>query len=187
VEALTTDCRSAMVTSTCCRMLMSVDVAAIRAAFTSARRRAVYGFRMTRVIPGADRAGICRPSIRWKSKRAVIRVGFPAQLAHARSHRGPSVAQVSGAQRSRSVLDALEARYPMLRGRFVTGPRKNGAFVRFFACERDLSARDAGCGTSGPSQRSRIRCSSSAQWPAADAHTFLAEVEAAVDVQRWRG
>ncbi|MEX2174085.1 MAG: MoaD/ThiS family protein, partial [Pirellulaceae bacterium] len=40
----------------------------------------------------------------------------------------------------RSVLDALEARYPMLRGTIrdhVTHNRR--AFLRFFACERDLS------------------------------------------------
>ncbi len=40
----------------------------------------------------------------------------------------------------RSVLDALEARYPMLRGTIrdhVTGQRR--PFLRFFACEEDLS------------------------------------------------
>ena len=40
----------------------------------------------------------------------------------------------------RAVLDALEARYPMLRGTIrdqVTGKRR--AFLRFFACRRDLS------------------------------------------------
>jgi hypothetical protein len=40
----------------------------------------------------------------------------------------------------RSVLDALEARYPMLRGtirEYGTGQRR--AFLRFFACEQDLS------------------------------------------------
>jgi len=47
---------------------------------------------------------------------------------------------VDGEATQRSVLDALEARYPMLRGTIrdhVTQQRR--ALVRFFACERDLS------------------------------------------------
>ena len=47
---------------------------------------------------------------------------------------------VEGQVTQRSVLDALEARYPMLRGTIrdqVTHPRR--AFVRFFACAKDLS------------------------------------------------
>ncbi|MGJ6964520.1 MoaD/ThiS family protein [Streptosporangium sp. G11] len=47
---------------------------------------------------------------------------------------------VQGQATQRSVLDALEARYPMLRGTIrdhVTQRRR--PFVRFFACERDLS------------------------------------------------
>ena len=40
----------------------------------------------------------------------------------------------------RAVLDALEARYPMLRGTIRDhGTLKRRAFVRFFACEQDLS------------------------------------------------
>ena len=48
--------------------------------------------------------------------------------------------EVAGAVTQRSVLDALEARYPMLRGTIrdhVTHKRR--AFVRFFACGEDLS------------------------------------------------
>ncbi len=47
---------------------------------------------------------------------------------------------IAGPVTQRSVLDALEARYPMLRGTIrehVT--RRRRAFVRFFACEQDLS------------------------------------------------
>jgi hypothetical protein len=47
---------------------------------------------------------------------------------------------LDGEVTQRGVLDALEARYPVLRGTIrdhVTGRRR--AFVRFFACERDLS------------------------------------------------
>ena len=48
--------------------------------------------------------------------------------------------EVTGPVTTRTVLDALEARYPMLRGTIrdhYTGRRR--AYVRFFACERDLS------------------------------------------------
>ena len=48
--------------------------------------------------------------------------------------------EVEGAVTQRSVLDALEARYPVLRGTIrdhVTQQRR--AFLRFFACEQDLS------------------------------------------------
>ena len=48
--------------------------------------------------------------------------------------------EVDGPVTQRSVLDALEARYPMLRGTIrdhVTQQRR--PFVRFFACEEDLS------------------------------------------------
>lgn len=48
--------------------------------------------------------------------------------------------EVSGPVSISSVLDAVEARYPMLRGTiraYETGQRR--AFLRFFACEQDLS------------------------------------------------
>ena len=48
--------------------------------------------------------------------------------------------QVEGAVTQRSVLDALEARYPVLRGT-IRGhvSKRRRPFVRFFACEQDLS------------------------------------------------
>jgi hypothetical protein len=47
---------------------------------------------------------------------------------------------VKGEVTQRSVLDALEARYPMLQGTIRDhGTLKRRAFVRFFACEQDLS------------------------------------------------
>jgi hypothetical protein len=48
--------------------------------------------------------------------------------------------ELEGPVTQRSILDALEARYPMLRGTIrdhVTQQRR--AFLRFFACEQDLS------------------------------------------------
>jgi sulfur-carrier protein len=70
----------------------------------------------------------------------MIRVVLPAHLRKlARVEREVRLV-VSGAATQRSVLDALEARYPMLRGTIrdqVTLRRR--PFVRFFACEEDLS------------------------------------------------
>ena len=70
----------------------------------------------------------------------MIRVALPAHLRTlARS--GPEVSlEVAGPVTQRAVLDALEARYPMLRGTIrdqVTQQRR--PFLRFFACEQDLS------------------------------------------------
>ncbi|MGH3343829.1 MAG: MoaD/ThiS family protein [Carbonactinosporaceae bacterium] len=71
---------------------------------------------------------------------AVIRVVLPVHLRRL-AHVDREVAlRVEGEATQRSVLDALEAGYPMLRGTIrdhVTGQRR--AFVRFFACEEDLS------------------------------------------------
>ena len=70
----------------------------------------------------------------------MIRVVLPAHLrALARIH-GEVHLDITGPVTQRSVLDALEARYPMLRGTIrghQGGPRR--AFIRFFACELDLS------------------------------------------------
>jgi sulfur-carrier protein len=70
----------------------------------------------------------------------VIRVALPAHLRTLARVGGEVELQVSGQVTQGSVLDALEARYPMLRGTIRdqrTGRRR--AFIRFFACERDLS------------------------------------------------
>ncbi len=70
----------------------------------------------------------------------MIRVALPAHL-RTLANVGEEVAlDVAGAVTQRSVLNALETRYPMLRGTIrdhVTQKRR--AFVRFFACEQDLS------------------------------------------------
>jgi hypothetical protein len=70
----------------------------------------------------------------------MIRVVLPAHLRQlARTGSEVQVA-VAGAVTLRSVLDALESQYPMLRGTIrdqVTLERR--PFVRFFACEEDLS------------------------------------------------
>jgi hypothetical protein len=48
--------------------------------------------------------------------------------------------ELDGTATQQSVLDALETRYPMLRGTIRDqGTRQRRAFIRFFACEEDLS------------------------------------------------
>jgi sulfur-carrier protein len=70
----------------------------------------------------------------------VIRVVIPAHLRTLARVSGEVQLDIAGPATQQSVLDALEVRYPMLRGTIrdhVTHQRR--PFVRFFACERDLS------------------------------------------------
>jgi molybdopterin synthase sulfur carrier subunit len=70
----------------------------------------------------------------------MIRVTLPAHLRKLAQVDGVVKLDVDGQVTQHSVLDALEARYPMLRGTIrdhVTHRRR--AFVRFFACGEDLS------------------------------------------------
>ena len=70
----------------------------------------------------------------------MIRVVLPAHLRALARIGGEVHLDIAGPVTQRSVLDALEARDPMLRGTIRdhdSGPRR--AFIRFFACERDLS------------------------------------------------
>ena len=70
----------------------------------------------------------------------MIRVVLPAHLRTLASINGEVQLEVEGPVTQRSVLDALEARYPMLRGTIrdhVSYERR--PFVRFFACQEDLS------------------------------------------------
>ncbi|MEN9935300.1 MAG: hypothetical protein RLZZ387_1879 [Chloroflexota bacterium] len=74
----------------------------------------------------------------------MIRVYLPAHLRTLANVRGEVELEVAGPVTQRSVLDALEVRYPMLRGTIrdhVTQQRR--PFVRFFACEEDLSHEPA--------------------------------------------
>lgn len=74
----------------------------------------------------------------------MIRVLLPLPLRTLARVEGEVELSVGGAVTQRSVLDALEAAYPALRGTIrdhTTGARR--PFVRFFACERDLSHEPA--------------------------------------------
>ena len=70
----------------------------------------------------------------------VIRVELPQHL-RTLAHVGHDLPiQVEGAVTQRSVLDALEAAYPMLRGAIRDHETKQRrAFLRFFACQEDLT------------------------------------------------
>lgn len=70
----------------------------------------------------------------------MIRVVLPAHLRTLARVTSEVTLEVEGPVTQRTILDALEARYPMLRGTVrdhVTLKRR--AFVRFFACEQDWS------------------------------------------------
>lgn len=70
----------------------------------------------------------------------MIRMVLPAHLRTLAGVHGEVQLDVKGQATQRSVLDALEACYPALRGTirdYSTGQRR--PFVRFFACEQDLS------------------------------------------------
>jgi len=74
----------------------------------------------------------------------AVRVALPAHLRLLGRVDGEVVLTVAGPVTQRSVFDALEARYPVLRGTIREhGTLRRRAFVRFFACERDLSHEPA--------------------------------------------
>ena len=70
----------------------------------------------------------------------MIRVALPYHLRNLARVEGEVQLDIEGPVTQRAILDALEARYPMLRGTIrdhVTHKRR--AFIRFFACKEDLS------------------------------------------------
>ncbi len=73
----------------------------------------------------------------------MIRVALPAHLRKLAGVEGEVKLEVGGQVTQRSILDALEAAYPMLQGTLrdhVTKRRR--PFVRFFACAEDYSNED---------------------------------------------
>ena len=70
----------------------------------------------------------------------MIRVVLPAHLRTLARLKGDVELNVEGPVTQRSVLDALEAQYPALEGTIRDhATQKRRAFVRFFACQEDLS------------------------------------------------
>ena len=70
----------------------------------------------------------------------MIRVALPYHLRQLAKVDGEVQLEIDGPVTQRSVLDALEARYPVLRGTIRDhSTQQRRAFLRFFACEEDLS------------------------------------------------
>jgi sulfur-carrier protein len=70
----------------------------------------------------------------------MIRVELPTHLRRLARVEGEVTIEVGGPVSQRSLLDALEARYPMLRGTIRDhGSVRRRPMLRFFACEQDLS------------------------------------------------
>jgi molybdopterin synthase sulfur carrier subunit len=70
----------------------------------------------------------------------MIRVALPHHLRTLAQVDGEVKLEIQGDVTQRSVLDALEARYPVLRGTIRDhATQERRAFLRFFACEQDLS------------------------------------------------
>lgn len=70
----------------------------------------------------------------------MIRVVLPFHLRNLARVDGEVELEVASPVTARAVLDALEARYPVLRGTIRDhGTLKRRPFVRFFACKEDLS------------------------------------------------
>lgn len=70
----------------------------------------------------------------------VVRVVLPAHLRTLAKAHGDVELRLTGPPTQRTVLDALETRYPVLCGTVrdrLTGRRR--AFIRFYACQQDLS------------------------------------------------
>jgi sulfur-carrier protein len=70
----------------------------------------------------------------------MIKVAMPAHLRTLAGVSGDVTLQIDGEVTRQSILDALEARYPMLRGTIrehVSGERR--PFLRFFACGEDVT------------------------------------------------
>lgn len=70
----------------------------------------------------------------------MIRVAMPAHLRTLAGVNGDVTLEIEGEVTRRSILDALETRYPMLRGTIrehVSGERR--PFLRFFACGEDIT------------------------------------------------
>jgi hypothetical protein len=70
----------------------------------------------------------------------MIQVVLPAHLRRLAAVEGKVALEVEGPVTQRSILDALEAKYPMLRGTIRDhGTQQRRSFVRFFACGEDWS------------------------------------------------
>src|ERR1700747_230257 len=113
--------------------------------FISARLAGKCAFQQMPAIRGRRLCGICRRCFRWRHKSfekgaAMIRVVLPPHLRGLARVKGEVTLDVAGTVSILSVLDALEAKYPMLEGTIRDhGTRQRRPFLRFFACAEDWS------------------------------------------------
>ena len=69
-----------------------------------------------------------------------VRVVIPPHLRNLAGVTGDLELEIAGAVTARAILDTLETRYPVLQGAIREhGTLKRRAFLRYFACEQDLS------------------------------------------------
>src|SRR5215469_2748311 len=111
----------------------------MRSVFWYHRRTSLFIGRRGRDL-GSDRPGPSGCAFRRGPDPAMIRVVLPSHLRMLAHVDGEVKLEVKGQATQRAVLDALEARYPTLSGTIrdhLTQQRR--PFVRFFACEQDLS------------------------------------------------
>ena len=74
------------------------------------------------------------------TQSAAIRVILPFHLRNLARVTGEVTIELEGPVTQRTILDAIEARYPMLRGTIRDhGSEKRRPFIRFFACKEDFS------------------------------------------------
>src|SRR5206468_9030896 len=103
------------------------------------RRASVHVARCRRQLD-AHRAGPSGRLVGRGADAAMIRVVLPPHLRTLAQVKGEVQLDVAGPVTRAAVLDALEARYPMLRGTIRDhGSERRRPFLRFFACERDLT------------------------------------------------
>src|SRR6266850_5191761 len=111
----------------------------VRHLFRNNRRTSLWLRQQRRHLDSHCSRSACRIFGR-SSDAAMIRVVLPYHLRNLARVDGEAQLEVQSPATVRSVLDALEARYPVLRGTVRDhGTLKRRPFVRFFACKEDLS------------------------------------------------
>ena len=130
----------------------------------------VYASADARRHLGPDRARPARRAVGGGADAAmIVACVLPAHLRTLARVDGEISVDVAVPVTQAAVLDALEARYPVLRGTIrdhATGRRR--AFVRYFACEQDLSHEPPDAPLPEPVARGAEPLSSSGRWRAAD-------------------
>ncbi len=125
------------------RDAMAVDTLDECGVYFGTTRRAGLRLRRRRRLVEGHRPRPAAGAVGRGADPAVIRIELPAPLRAFAGIRGEVTLEVSPPVTQRALLDALEARYPVLKGTVrdhATGRRR--AYLRFFACEEDRSHDD---------------------------------------------